>query len=502
MRKKRLAKNTVSSLVYQMMTIICGFILPRYMLSYYGSEVNGLVNSITQFLQIIAFLDLGVGAVVQSSLYKPLADGDNNQISCVLKSASRFFQRLAQILLVYVVILIGIYPYIANQNFGFMYTATLIVAMSISSFAQYYFGVVNRLLLLADQRGYVQYNIQTVTLILNTIACTVLITRGASIQFVKLTTSLIYLLRPFGFKLYVDRHYNIDRKISYSGEPIKQKWNGVAQHVAAVVLDGTDSIVLTVFATLSDVSIYSVYHMVVYGVKQLFVSMTNGIQSLIGELWAKQETEELHDFFGWVEWAIHTGVVFIFGCTVALILPFVSVYTKGITDTNYMQPMFAILIVAANACHCLRVPYNLMILAGGHYKQTQSNYIVAAVLNFGLSVIFVKYAGLIGVAIGTLVAMLYQTVWMAYYDSRNLIRWPFKNFIKQCFIDVLSLGFILFGSNLMKITANNYFEWVVCAVEVALFVAVVVVVINEIFYRDKINHLIKKILKMVKLNAK
>ena len=54
----------------------------------------------------------------------------------------------------------------------------------------------------------------------------------------------------------------------------------------------------------------------------------------------------------------------------------------------------------------------------------------------------------------------------------------------------------------MKITANNYFEWVVCAVEVALFVAVVVVVINEIFYRDKINHLIKKILKMVKLNAK
>lgn len=472
------------------------------MLRYYGSEVNGLVNSITQFLHIIAFLDLGVGAVVQSSLYKPLADGDNSQISCVLKSAGRFFQRLAQILLVYVVILIVVYPYIANQNFGFMYTATLIVAMSISSFAQYYFGVVNRLLLLADQRGYVQYNIQTVTLILNTIACTVLITCGASIQFVKLTTSLIYLLRPFSFKLYVDHHYNIDRKIHYSGEPIKQKWNGVAQHVAAVVLDGTDSIVLTVFATLSDVSIYSVYHMVVYGVKQLFISMTNGIQSLMGELWAKQETEELHDFFGWVEWSIHTGVVFVFGCTVALILPFVSVYTKGITDTNYVQPMFAILIVAANACHCLRIPYNLMILAGGHYKQTQSNYIIAAIINLGLSVIFVNFAGLIGVAIGTLVAMLYQTVWMAYYDSKNLIQWPFKNFIKQCVVDVLSLGIILLGSNMMKLITNNYFEWVICAIGVALFVGIVVVVINEIFYRDKINHLIMKAVGMVRLKCK
>lgn len=101
------------------------------------------------------------------------------------------------------------------------------------------------------------------------------------------------------------------------------KWNGVAQHIAAVVLDGTDNIVLSIFATLSDVSIYSVYHLVVYGVKQLFTSMTNGIHSLIGELWAKQELDTLNRTFGWTEWAIHTGVTYVFGCTGLLILPFV-----------------------------------------------------------------------------------------------------------------------------------------------------------------------------------
>ena len=66
MRKKKLIYNTVSSLIYQIVTIVCGFILPRVILNYYGSEVNGLVNSITQFLQIIAFLDLGIGAVVKN----------------------------------------------------------------------------------------------------------------------------------------------------------------------------------------------------------------------------------------------------------------------------------------------------------------------------------------------------------------------------------------------------------------------------------------------------
>ena len=323
MRKLLLAKNTAASLIAQITTLVCGFILPRLFLQHYGSEVNGLVNSISQFLSVIAFLELGVGAVVQSSLYKPLAEKDNQQISKVMVSANKFFQRLARILLVYVISLMIIYPYIANQNFGFIYTATLIAAISISSFAQYYFGIVNSLLLNADQRGYIQYNAQTVTIILNTIVCAIMISMNGTIQVVKLVTSIIYLARPIILQIYVNNHYKINWKIKYTQEPIKQKWNGVAQHVASVVLDGTDTIVLTVFSTLSNVSIYSVYFLVVKGVKTLFLSVTNGIQALIGELWAKQELDQLKSFFGWIEWLIHTGTTYVFSCTAALIVPFI-----------------------------------------------------------------------------------------------------------------------------------------------------------------------------------
>ena len=261
--------NTVSSFVFQISTIICGFILPRLILSAFGSEINGLVTSITQFLGIISFLELGVGSVIQSSLYKPLADKNNDEISKVVVSGQHFFSKLAFILVIYVLILMVVYPFVSNQNFGFWYTSTMIAVLSISSFAQYYFGIVNRLILTADQRGYISYNAQTVTLILNTIACFVLIKLGASIHIVKLTTSLIYAARPLVLAIYVRRHYKINWKIKYEGEPIKQKWNGVAQHVSAVVLDGTDNIVLTLMATLKDVSVYSVYNLVTAGVKQL-----------------------------------------------------------------------------------------------------------------------------------------------------------------------------------------------------------------------------------------
>lgn len=490
MRKRKLLYNTVSSLVFQLTTIVCGFILPRLILNAYGSNVNGLVNSIAQFLGIISFLELGVGAVVQSALYKPLAENRQEDVSKIISSANKFFRRLAQILTVYVILLVIFYPRLAAKEYGFWYTATLILAISISSFAQYYFGIVNRLLLTADQRGYVQYTAQTIAVVGNTAACYLLIMLGCGIQVVKLTTSIIYLIQPFAIYLYVRKHYKIDTKIRYDTEPIPQKWNGIAQHVAAVILDGTDTVVLTLFATLADVSIYSVYFLVVKGVKQLFLSMTNGITSLIGELWAKQELDELKNAFGWTEWVIHTGTTFVFGVTAVLIVPFVRVYTDGIHDANYIQPLFAALIVAANAVHCLRLPYNIMILAAGHYKQTQNNYIVAAVVNIVVSVLAVKAWGLIGVAIGTLLAMGYQTVWMAWYDSKNLIRWPFANFLKQIAVDVITVVVCCAASRVFTMTSVSYIGWVINAIEVAAIWLVLMAVINFVLFRDKMMRLI------------
>ena len=492
-RGKKLALNTSTSLILQLTNLISGLILPRLILGAFGSDVNGLVNSITQFLGVITLLDLGVGAVVQSSLYKPLAENDTTTISKIYVSANKFFKRLALMLLCYVVVLLVIYPLIINNNFDYWYSASLIGAICISSFAQYYFGIVNSLLLNAHQKGYIQYTAQIVTIILNTLACAVLIYSGGSIQIVKLTTSLIFLIRPLFLVWYVRTHYNINTKITYSEEPIKQKWNGMAQHFAAYVLQGTDNIVLTLFSTLANVSIYSVYNFVVIGVKTAFLSMTNGFQSIMGEMIAKNEKQQLSRFFSYVEWLLHTGTTLVFGCTGILLVSFVQVYTNGITDADYIQPLFAVLITVANAGHCLRLPYNLLILAAGHYKQTQSNYIIAMILNIVISIATVKIWGLVGVAIGTLVAMIYQTVWMAWYDSKNIINWPFKNFLKQSGVDITTVIIASLVTFKIPMLSVSYSAWIVQALEVFICWLIIVLLVNYIFYREKISFLLGKI---------
>ena len=498
MYNKKLAWNTMAALIFRATTIICGFILPRLILQYFGSEINGLVNSISQFLTIIAFLELGVGTVVQSALYKPLSERNMILISKIIASAQKFFKRLAQILVVYVVVLMVLYPRLVNQNYGYLYTAALIGAMSISSFTQFYFGVVDRLLLTADQRGYIQYNAQTITLIVNTLVCSIMIRLGASILLVKLSTSLIYLVRPVLLRKYVNHYYDIDRKIQYTGEPIKQKWNGIAQHVAAVILDSTDIVILTIFGTLKDVSVFSVYYLVVNGVKQLFNSLTSGVQALLGELWAKGKQKDLNSFFSMMEWGVHTCAVFVWSCVFVLIVPFVQVYTKGVTDTDYVVPLFAFIIVLANAMHGLRIPYNIMILAANHYKQTQSNYIVAAFVNLVVSLIAVQRLGLVGVAIGTLLAMSYQTIWMAFYDSKYLLERPISIFFKQLLTDIITVVTVVLSTNWIDLGSISYLSWIIMSIKVAIISATIIIVINLMIFPKKTLKFTKIILRKLK----
>lgn len=144
-----------------------------------------------------------MGAVVQSSLYKPLADNDNIAVSKVITSADKFFRRLGYVLAIYVIAMLFYYPYLVKQSFSFMFTATLIAAISIRSFAQYFFGIVNRLLLLADQKAYIQYIAQTAAVIANTVGCYILIAFDCSIQVVYGMTSCIFLLQPLVIHVYI-----------------------------------------------------------------------------------------------------------------------------------------------------------------------------------------------------------------------------------------------------------------------------------------------------------
>lgn len=488
MRRKRLVKSLLASALQQAVYMLVGLILPRILIEYYGSEVNGLVNSVTQFLGYISLLELGLSSVVSSSLYKPLAEHNEDEISRIIIASERFFRRIAKILVIYTIGLTIVYPVFIDNQYSFWYTASLIMAIAISSFGQYYFGLTWTILLNADQKPYVGYLIQTFTITVNLVCSIVLIKMGMPIQIVKLISSLIFILRPLLLTLYVKKHYRINRSVAITENSIKQRKNGIAQHVAFAVFKNTDVAVLTIFSTLKMVSVYSVYHYVVDAVSGLAQTLMTSMTAMLGNLLAKKEEQKLQDLFEVYSFVVHISVVIVFSVANTLIISFVRIYTKGISDANYIAPCFATILVIAYAVYIIRMPYNQMVLAAGHYKQTQMSSWIEALINIVLSAILVIKYDLVGVAVGTLVAMAYRMLYLVLYLSKNIAYIKISFFVRMCISDIISIIVIYFESKWMPTLANNYVEWIISAMVVTCIYMMTTIIINLV-----INHrLVKK----------
>jgi len=319
------------------------------------------------------------------------------------------------------------------------------------------------MLLWADQKAYVSLFADSATLIINTLVSILLIKNGASVHIVKLVATAIFVIRPIVLTTYVSRNYNIDKRITYSEEPIKQKWNGFAQHLASVVMDNTDVIILTLFSTLENVSIYYVYHLVVNGIRQLITSVTVGVQSYFGRLVAIENRDSIYQNFKIAELLFHFIVTVLFLCVSLLIVPFIKIYTSGVHDLSYINNTFAYIITAAQAIYCYRLVYFLMIKAAGHYKETQSSAIIEMFINLSISIVFVIKYGLVGVAIGTLAATLYRTIYFVYYLSRNIINIKLDKTLTIFSFDIICIILSVFACSQIHYVPTNYFQWLVIA---------------------------------------
>lgn len=491
-RNGRLKVNSIASLVYQIVVLICGFILPRLIIVHYGSAVNGLISSITQYLGIIALCEFGMGAVVPASLYGPLAGKDNEGISKVVVSAERFYRKLALVMLAYVILLCVAFPFIIS-GFDFVYTASLILIIASATFAQYFFGMTYSLLIIADQKQYITYFVNGATIVCNLLVSCILIKLDCSIHAVKFFSAVIFICRPLFYTYYVRRHYLINRHVVYDTEPIKQKWNGVAQHIAYTVQEKTGVIVLSIMSTLESVSVYSVYFLILEGLRGFIYSVTSGLTSFLGDVFARGEKSSFLPGFMKIEFLFHSVSVLAYTSAAVLIIPFVSVYTQGVEDAEYIVPVFAYVMCAAIGCRCLQVPYNIVVQAAGHFRETQNSAIIEPVIDIVVSLALVVRFGLLGVAIGMLVSIFYRMMYLSLYLTKHIIHTSKLLLFKRLAVDLIQASLIVLVCSFIPVCKISYLSWGIMAIEVFLVAFAVSVVVNLVFYRRLTLNLINRI---------
>ncbi len=489
MKSSGLGKNIVTSLLQQAATVICGFIVPRLILSTYGSAYNGIVSSVGQFLSCITLLRAGIGGVTRAALYRTLESGDIEKTSGIINATEIFMRKIAAIFSVCLVLFAAVYP-VFVQEFDWFFTFTLVLILGISTVMQYCFGITNQFLLHADQKLHV-YNIwQIVAVVVNTIFSVVLMNIGCSIHVVKLGSAAAFSITPIMMYLYVRKKYGLVKNAAPDHSAIAQRWDAAAHQVAAFVHSNTDIMILTVFTDMLQVSVYVVYTSIVSGINQLVMSAANAIEASIGKIVAHNDENLLREKVSAYEWIVHVLSVILFACAAMLIVPFVLVYTQGVMDVNYNQPLLGYFMCLAYWINIIRLPYQNVIETAGHFKQTKRMAIIEAVLNVSISCILVVVLGTVGVVVGTVIAMMYRTIGYAIYTSKNILKVSCKRFAKRIFVSVLVLGIVFamyFATGMNQcyvMNISNFGQWILYAIGTFLVVAIVTIGVNLAFYPD------------------
>ena len=471
---------------------ITSFIVPHFIIRAYGSDVNGLLSSITQFLSYIALIESGIGAIGRASFYKPLADHDTRVLSGNARALEYFYRKVSYIFLLYVMILSTLFPLLVHQDFEWLYTAALIVILSFSMFIQYYFGITHQTIIQADQRKYIPSLLQAFTLLLNMVITIAMIKIGATIHAVKIGSAAAYAIRPMVLYFYVQRHYHLDRKAKPKNEILRQRWDGLAQHIAFVIHKNTDIAVLTILANVKEVSVYSVYMLAVSGCSKVVNIFSSNLEPAFGNMLAKGEYKALKDKMKLCSCLTIQIAVILFSTASIMVSPFIMLYTKGVTDANYLRPAFGLIMLIAESFYCIRLPYQAAVYAAGHFKQTRNGALIEAGMNLSISVVLVFYFGLIGVAIGTLLSMAFRTAQYIWYYHMNLIKEKegLKYEAYRIFVSAVEIGLIvLFSSMIPELSSAGYLSWAFSSFLVAIGCSLIAVIISLIFYRRECREL-------------
>ena len=192
-RTKNVLKIVISSSINQVVIVLAGLIMPPLLIANYGSETNGLINSVKQMLNYFTVVSVGLGAASQVALYKPLTEGNWPLINKIMATLSRFLNKAGLVFLACIGVFAFILPVIRRDNLDFMTIAEIVLICGIGSLIEFVFLTRYKILLTADQKQYIVSNVYTQGTVINTVLSVILIILKASILWVQLAATFAYL---------------------------------------------------------------------------------------------------------------------------------------------------------------------------------------------------------------------------------------------------------------------------------------------------------------------
>jgi hypothetical protein len=494
-------RNTLATGAYQIVAMLLGFVTPRLMLAFYGSEINGLVASITEFIGYFKLVEAGLAAAAIYGLYKPLSDNDHDKISAIVSAARQFYQKSGFLFVALTLLFSAIYPFVVPiTSLSRLSVGVLVAVMGLSGTLEFFTLSRYRVLLTADQKTFVVSWASMASLLLQTAVIVVLSLIRADILLLRLLAGLTILLRSVILYAYVRRHYPyVNYKAKPDKAPLSRRWDALYQQLTVTLHQGMGIILTTVITRDARlVSVYSTYHLVTVGLWGILKMVSTGLYSSFGDLLARKEMESFRRAYREYEFLFLSVITVLYSVSMALIVPFVKIYTRGIPDVNYVIPIMGVLLTLEGLTDQIKAPLDLMVIAAGKFRETRHHNTLQVCLGFGLGLTLGLFFGLPGIAAGILLSNLARVGIQLWFVPKHITGLPFRETLMRMIRLILTGALICVPFLIRPLMPSRFVAWIGYAVLLTVYAALVTVFMGWLFDRQQIRAVWKRLSGMTK----
>ena len=510
--------NVVVSIVFRLLLFVGGIFARRYLIQCVGNDANGLSSLYTSIIGFLAVAELGVGTAISYCMYKPIVEGNTEEVSALYRLFTRLYLVIGGIILVGGCVLMPFLPYLVGDyqsvdfnlyiTFGIMLVATVLTYAYSSKTS----------LINAYKNNYVTTTITSVAQIVQYVLQIVVVILTRSFEAFLVCYVICALLQWIMTEIYARKKYMPVLKGSGSvsadtKKSIVRNVKGMFMHKAgSALVNASDSIIISAFIGSEILGKYSNYTIIMTNMTSVITLFFTPLTAIIGHLCVRDDREEIQRYFNFFyAFNFMLAVVFFLGYY-GIIDNLVTIFFEDPADPQglVMDKSVSIIVTINYLLQFMRQATLLFRDATGTFYYDRWKPVIEGVLNVALSIGFAYLFGrafgeeyeLIGIIAATIVTNLAicHTV-EPFVLFKYALHASAKKFFIKNYACIAVFGLALLALHFSMQSFEN--EWVELVVNGFISVGISSVIVIGMFFADKdFRHYVLRIFTRVKAKLK
>lgn len=441
-------KNSINNIIYglgsQIVISLLGFLSRTVFINTLGNEYLGVNGLFSNILTMLSLANLGIGVSIVYSLYKPLATKDESKIKALMNFYEKIYRMIGIVVLVLGFSLLPFLNYFMKEPTTIPNIQLIYTLFVFNSGASYFF-IYKSSIIVADQKNYIVTRINTIFSIITTVIQIVIliITKNfiLSLSFQIIVTFIqnSYIahvankMYPYIKEKNNEKLDKRERKLIF-----KNLYALALYNLSGAIYNGTDNIVISSFIGVNMVGIYSNYYMIISSVKNVLGQVFNSLISSIGNLNATEDDDKKYFIFN----TLYFMNFWIYGfssiCLITLLNPFITLWL----GEKYLLDFLIVFIIFIDFfTGGINSSSAVFKSSSGLFSYGKYGPIICVIINLGLSIILVKYIGVAGVLLGTLISRMATYSWIdPYVTYKFVLKKPLTiHFVKYAFYTLITI---------------------------------------------------------------